>query len=82
VQIRPERPKTDLAFGVFADCLTAVASSAGLLSSGSALPGGTAVTSALTLLRASRYVAELHGGRLTVDCADGLTSLSIAIPGK
>jgi hypothetical protein len=40
VQIRPERPKTDLAFGVFADCLTAVASSAGLLSSGSALPGG------------------------------------------
>lgn len=226
VRIRPERPKTDLAFGAFADCLTAVASSAGLLSSGSALtqavavdliraetaralhllravrvlqgevtlarqplhtrtvlqrvvedtaaerrmwgvslsaemigadnlsltgdeellvasigalivaphallsvqsprtvsltaairsdgavafvadhegaelplfwrsilaeddvrqgtvPGGTAVTSALTLLRASRYVAELHGGRLTVDCAGGLTSLSIAIPGK
>ena len=44
------------------------------------VPGGTAVTSALTLLRASRYVAELHGGRLTVDCSDGLTSLSIAIP--
>jgi hypothetical protein len=37
VQIRPERPRTDLAFGAFADCLTAVASSAGLLSSGSAL---------------------------------------------
>ena len=26
---RPERPKTDIAFGAFADCLTAVASSAG-----------------------------------------------------
>jgi hypothetical protein len=46
------------------------------------VPGGTAVTSALTLLRASRYVAELHGGRLTVDCSDGLTSLSIAIPAR
>jgi hypothetical protein len=222
-QIRPERPKTDLAFGAFADCLTAVASSAGLLSSGSALtqavavdlvraeaaralhllkavrvlkgdvtparrtvhprvvlqrvgeeseaerrlrgvtltldrnktdgslltgdeellvasisslvvaapallsgqgtrtvslsvtprdgavvftaehegselplfwrsilaeedtrdgsvPGGAGASSALTLLRAARHVAELHGGRMTVDCLDGLTSLSIAIP--
>lgn len=47
-----------------------------------AVPGGTAITSALTLLRASRYVAELHGGRMTVDCSDGLTSLSISIPAK
>jgi hypothetical protein len=44
------------------------------------VPGGTAVTSALTLLRASRHVAELHGGRMTVDCSDGLTSLSISLP--
>jgi ParB-like chromosome segregation protein Spo0J len=44
------------------------------------VPGGTAVTAALTLLRASRLVAELHGGRMSVDCSDGLTSLSISIP--
>ena len=45
-----------------------------------ALPGGAAVASALTLLRAARLVAELHGGRMTVDCAEGSTSLSIEIP--
>ena len=44
------------------------------------VPGGSATTSALTLLRAARQVAELHGGRMSVDCRDGLTSLSIAIP--
>jgi hypothetical protein len=44
------------------------------------VPGGTGATSALTLLRAARHVAELHGGRMSVDCSDGLTSLSIAIP--
>ena len=44
------------------------------------VPGGSAASSALTLLRAARQVAELHGGRMTVDCRDGLTSLSIAIP--
>jgi hypothetical protein len=42
--------------------------------------GGSATTSALTLLRAARQVAELHGGRMSVDCRDGMTSLSIAIP--
>lgn len=44
------------------------------------LPGGPAVTSALTLLRAARQVAALHGGRMTVDCLEGSTSLSIVIP--
>lgn len=44
------------------------------------VPGGSGATSALTLLRAARQVAELHGGRMSVDCLDGLTSLSIAIP--
>jgi ParB-like nuclease family protein len=44
------------------------------------VPGGSAATSALTLLRAAREAAELHGGRMSVDCRDGLTSLSIAIP--
>jgi hypothetical protein len=45
-----------------------------------AVPGGSGSTSALTLLRAARLVAESHGGRMSVDCLDGLTSLSIAIP--
>jgi hypothetical protein len=45
-----------------------------------AVPGGSGPTSALTLLRAARQVAESHGGRMSVDCLDGLTSLSIAIP--
>lgn len=45
-----------------------------------AVPGGSGPTSALTLLRAARHVAESHGGRMSVDCLDGLTSLSIAIP--
>jgi hypothetical protein len=44
------------------------------------VPGGSAASSALTLLRAARQVAELHGGRMTVDCRDGMTTLSIAIP--
>jgi hypothetical protein len=44
------------------------------------VPGGSSATSALTLLRAARHVAELHSGRMSVDCRDGLTSLSIAIP--
>jgi hypothetical protein len=44
------------------------------------VPGGSATTSALTLLRAARQVAELHGGRMSVDCRDGMTSLSIAVP--
>jgi hypothetical protein len=45
-----------------------------------AVPGGSSTTSALTLLRAARHVAESHGGRMSVDCLDGLTSLTIAIP--
>jgi hypothetical protein len=45
-----------------------------------AVPGGSGASSALTLLRAARHVAELHGGRMSVDCSDGSTSLSIAIP--
>ena len=45
-----------------------------------AVPGGSGTTSALTLLRAARHVAEAHGGRMSVDCLDGLTSLSIEIP--
>ena len=45
-----------------------------------AVPGGSGTASALTLLRAARHVAESHGGRMSVDCLDGLTSLSIAIP--
>ena len=44
------------------------------------VPGGAGLTSALTLLRAARHVAESHGGRMSVDCLDGLTSLAIAVP--
>jgi hypothetical protein len=44
------------------------------------VPGGSGATSALTLLRAARHVAELHGGRMSVDCLDGMTSLAITIP--
>jgi hypothetical protein len=29
---------------------------------------------------AARHVAESHRGRMSVDCLDGLTSLSIAVP--
>src|SRR5262245_52212999 len=61
--VRPERPKTDISFSAFADCLTAVASSAGLLSSGSALTQAVAVelvraeaAHALHLLRAVRVL--------------------------
>ena len=44
------------------------------------VPGGSGATCALTLLRAARHVAELHGGRMSVDCLDGMTSLAITIP--
>jgi hypothetical protein len=44
------------------------------------VPGGTGPVAALTLLRAARQVAELHGGRMSVDCLDGSTSLSIVLP--
>ena len=44
------------------------------------VPGGAGLTSALTLLRAARHVAESHGGRMSVDCLDGSTSLAIAVP--
>ena len=56
-------PTTDIAFGAFADCLTAVASSADLLSSGSALTQAVAVdlvraeaARALHLLKALRVL--------------------------
>jgi ParB-like chromosome segregation protein Spo0J len=48
----------------------------------SALPGGRESMAALTLLRAARQVAELHEGRMSVDCADGSTSLSILLPAR
>jgi len=41
---------------------------------------GTGATSALALLRAARQVAGLHGGRMSVDCLDGSTNLSIVVP--
>jgi signal transduction histidine kinase len=44
------------------------------------VPGGSGATAALALLRAARQVAELHGGRMSVDCLDGSTTLSITIP--
>jgi ParB-like chromosome segregation protein Spo0J len=46
----------------------------------SAMPGGTDVTSALMMLRAARHVAEMHGGAMSVDCAEGSTTLSIGLP--
>ena len=53
-----------------------------LESSGKRLRKGDAeqADEVLTLLRAARHVAEAHGGRMSVDCLDGLTSLSIEIP--
>jgi len=44
------------------------------------LPGGSATMSALVMLRAARQVAEQHEGRMSVDCSEGSTSLSIVIP--
>jgi ParB-like chromosome segregation protein Spo0J len=44
------------------------------------LPGGTGITLALALLRAAKLVAEMHGGTMSVDCADGSTILSITVP--
>jgi len=44
------------------------------------VPGGAGPVAALLLLRAARQVAERHGGRMSVDCLDGSTSLSIVLP--
>jgi len=41
---------------------------------------GDATAPALVLLRAARRIAELHGGHMTIDCADGRTSVSLEIP--
>jgi hypothetical protein len=41
---------------------------------------GQVATAALVLLRSARRIAELHGGYLSLDCADGRTNLSIVIP--
>jgi ParB/RepB/Spo0J family partition protein len=46
----------------------------------SGLPGGSGTTAALAMLQGARQVAELHGGRMSVDCADGSTTLSIVLP--
>ena len=35
---------------------------------------------ALVLVRAARRIAELHGGHMTLDCADGRTNVSMEIP--
>jgi hypothetical protein len=61
-QTRPERPKADVAFGAFADCLTAVAASAGLLSSGSALT--QAVAADLVRAEAARALHLLQALRV------------------
>jgi ParB-like chromosome segregation protein Spo0J len=41
---------------------------------------GDATAPALVLLRAARRIAELHGGHMTLDCADGHTNVSLEIP--
>jgi ParB-like chromosome segregation protein Spo0J len=45
-----------------------------------ALRSGDATAPALVLLRAARRIAELHGGHMTLDCADGRTNVSMEIP--
>jgi ParB-like chromosome segregation protein Spo0J len=35
---------------------------------------------ALVLMRAARRIAELHGGHMVVDCAEGRTNVSLSIP--
>jgi ParB-like chromosome segregation protein Spo0J len=41
---------------------------------------GDVTTPALVLLRAARRIAELHGGHMTLDCADGRTNVSLSLP--
>jgi hypothetical protein len=41
---------------------------------------GDVTTPALVLLRAARRIADLHGGHMTLDCADGRTDLSLNLP--
>jgi signal transduction histidine kinase len=45
-----------------------------------AVRSADATAPALVLLRAARRVAELHGGHMTLDCADGRTNVSMEIP--
>jgi len=45
-----------------------------------AMAATSAAAAALVLLRAARRVAELHGGHLTLDCAEGRTSVSMVVP--
>jgi ParB-like chromosome segregation protein Spo0J len=47
-----------------------------------ALRSGDATAPALVLLRAARRIAELHGGHMTLDCADGRTNVSMEIPNR
>lgn len=42
--------------------------------------GGNAAAAALAMIRAAQEIARLHGGELTVDCAEGSTSLSLSVP--
>jgi ParB family chromosome partitioning protein len=41
---------------------------------------GDTTAPALMQLRAARRIAELHGGHMTLDCADGRTNVSLEIP--
>jgi ParB-like nuclease domain len=41
---------------------------------------GDPTAPALIQLRAARRIAELHGGHMTIDCADGRTNVSLEIP--
>ena len=42
--------------------------------------GSSVASAALVLLRSARRVAELHTGRMTLDCSEGRTGLSIVLP--
>ena len=41
---------------------------------------GSVSSGAVVLLRAARRVAEMHTGRMSLDCSEGRTSFSIVVP--
>lgn len=41
---------------------------------------GDVLAPAMVLLRAAKRIAELHGGHMTLDCADGRTNVSVNVP--
>jgi hypothetical protein len=41
---------------------------------------GDVLAAAVVLLRAAKRIAELHGGHMTLDCADGRTDVSVNVP--